>query len=271
MIRARGRAKHISKAQKDRYIDMLKSTIVGNWKMNGSLETAKALCGDIRGRLGGENGVQTVICPPFVYLETASRALKGSKIAVGAQNVHPDTHGAYTGEISPEMAREFADYVIVGHSERREAFGETDDFIRRKAAAARRAGLKPILCVGESLDARKAGDADEVVSRQLSAGVADLENPSGLIVAYEPVWAIGTGESASPEIAQSVMSSLRRALASRFGEPAARRTPILYGGSVNADNIADLIRQPDIDGALVGGASLSVETFAPIAERAARA
>ena len=218
----------------------------------------------------GENGVLTVICPPFVYLETASKTLKGSKIAVGAQNLHPDTNGAYTGEIAPEMAREFADFAIVGHSERREAFGETDDFIRRKVAAARRVGLKPILCVGESLEARRAGDADEVASRQLAAGVADLENPSGLIVAYEPVWAIGTGESATPEIAQGVMSALRRALISHFGEPAAR-TPMLYGGSVNADSVADLIRQPDIDGALVGGASLSVETFAPIVERAARA
>ena len=270
MIRARKRIKRISKPESERYNDMPKSIIIGNWKMNGSLETVKALCGGIRGRLEGENGVQTVICPPFVYLETASKALKGSKIAVGAQNLHPDSHGAYTGEISPEMAREFADFVVVGHSERREAFGETDDFIRRKVAAARRAGLKPILCVGESLETRRAGRADEATSAQLLAGVADLENPSGLIVAYEPVWAIGTGESATPEIAQSVMANLRRALVSRFGKSAAE-TPILYGGSVNADSVADLIRQPDIDGALVGGASLSVETFAPIVERAARA
>lgn len=271
MIRSRVHSKHISKPESERYNDMPKSIIVGNWKMNGSLETVKALCGDIRGRLEGENGVQTVICPPFVYLEAASEALKGSKIAVGAQNLHPDSNGAYTGEISPEMAREFADFVVVGHSERREAFGETDDFIRRKVAAARRVGLKPILCVGESLEARRAGDANEVVSRQLAEGVADLEDAAGLIVAYEPVWAIGTGESASPEIAQSVMATLRRALVSIFGENAATRTPILYGGSVNADSVADLIRQPDIDGALVGGASLSVETFAPIVERAARA
>ena len=249
---------------------MPQSIIVGNWKMNATLEGAKALCEGVRGRLEGENGVQTVICPPFVYLETAAKALKGSGIAVGAQNLHPDTYGAYTGEIAPEMAREFAEFVIVGHSERREAFGETDALIRRKVAAARRVGLKPILCVGESLEARRAGKADETTARQTLEGVADLEDPAGLILAYEPVWAIGTGESATPEVAQSVMANLRRALVSRFGDAAAR-TPILYGGSVNADSVSALIRQPDIDGALVGGASLSVETFAPIVERAARA
>ena len=249
---------------------MSQSIIVGNWKMNATLKTAKALCGGVKGRLEGENGVKTVICPPFVYLETASEALKGSGIAVGAQNLHPDTYGAYTGEIAPEMAREFAEFVIVGHSERREAFGETDALIRRKVAAARRVGLKPILCVGESLEARRAGRADETTARQTLEGVADLEDPTGLILAYEPVWAIGTGESATPEVAQSVMANLRRALVSRFGASAAR-TPILYGGSVNADSVSALIRQPDIDGALVGGASLSVESFAPIVERAARA
>ena len=245
-------------------------TIIGNWKMNTTPSTARILAAEIRDRLrtDGETDTLVVLCPPAIALESVSGALNGSGIAVGVQNIYPSTSGAFTGEVSPQMARELAEFVIVGHSERRELFGESDEFVGRKVAAASEAGMRPILCVGESLDIRRSGHAERFVSDQLLEGVSRLENASGLIVAYEPVWAIGTGESATPEVTQMMLATLRHALVSRFGEQAAS-VPHLYGGSVNADNIRDLVRQPDIDGALIGGASLSAESFAAIVKNAA--
>ena len=245
-------------------------TIIGNWKMNTTSSTARALAASIRHILKGDFRANVVVCPPSVALEGVYNTLAGTKIAVGAQNIHPDTHGSFTGEISAQMAREIAEYVIVGHSERRSNFGESDEFVRRKVAAALDVGLKPVLCVGESIAERRGGDADRVVADQVAAALDGLDCSSEVSVAYEPVWAIGTGESATPATAQEMMTVIRATLRSQFGEDA-NAVPCLYGGSVNPDNIGDLIRQPDIDGALVGGASLDAETFCSIVTRAVAA
>ena len=242
-------------------------TMVGNWKMNTAQESAVTLAYDISKMVSPEINCDIIICPPFVALDRVSQAVTGSRIRVGAQNVHPEPSGAFTGEVSPPMLVGLADFVIVGHSERRTLFGESDDFIGRKVVAAVESGLKPILCVGESLEDRQAGRAEEVVTSQLLICLADLEDVSGLLVAYEPVWAIGTGEAATPRIAQDMMSAVRSALRSKFGDRA-DSVPCLYGGSVSPDNVRDFVRQPDIDGALVGGASLAADSFAAIAARA---
>ena len=194
---------------------------------------------------------------------------RGVRIAVGAQNVHAESEGAFTGEISADMVREFASYVIVGHSERRTIFGEGDDFIGQKVAAATRAGLRTVLCVGEPAEVRNAGCADSYVTAQLLDGLSRLNDISDVLVAYEPVWAIGTGQAATPEVAQQMSSALRSALRDRFGT-VADEVPCLYGGSVNSANIADFVEQADIDGALVGGASLDAGSFADIVKAAAQ-
>ena len=240
------------------------ATIIGNWKMNTTPATARVLATEIRSRLAGcARAAKVVVCPPFVALETVAQALAGTGVAVGAQNLHPESNGAFTGEISPQMAKEFADFVIVGHSERRAHFGESDEFVCRKVAAASDVGIKPILCVGESVADRKAGDAERIVSDQVLAGLSGLTDISNVIVAYEPVWAIGTGESATPEIAQAMITVIRATLRSQFGGQSTA-VPCLYGGSVTADNIHEIVREPDIDGALVGGASLDAGSFSDI-------
>ena len=208
-----------------------------------------------------------IICPPHISLDRVAQAVAGSRIRVGAQDVHPEDSGAFTGEVSAPMLSELVEFVIVGHSERRALFAESNEFIARKVTASIQAGLRPILCVGESLEDRRAGRAESVVSSQLLACLADVTDMSRLLVAYEPVWAIGTGEAATPQIAQDMMGSIRSALRSRFGD-SADSVPCLYGGSVNADNVQSFVRQPDIDGALVGGASLDAESFAAIVARA---
>ncbi len=242
---------------------MPERTIIGNWKLNKTPSEAGRLASDIMRRLADSVGPQVVVCPPSVSLETVKRVLEGSTIAVGAQNVHSESEGAFTGEISAAMAREFATFAIVGHSERRMLFGETDDFISEKVAAAVGADMRPVLCVGEPSDVRASGRAEAYVTAQLLSGLSRLTDISGVLVAYEPVWAIGTGQAATPEVAQQMSSALRSALRDRFGE-AADQVPCLYGGSVNATNIADFMEQADIDGALVGGASLDANSFAYI-------
>ena len=247
------------------------ATIVGNWKMNKPPSEARLLAQDIRGRLEGRgNGAKVVVCPPSIALETVSRTLEGSDISVGAQNAHSESSGAFTGEISPAMAREFADFVIVGHSERRSLFGESDEFVRGKVEAAIDAGLRPILCVGESAAVRSGGDAERFVCGQLDAAVSGVSDIAGALVAYEPVWAIGTGLAATADSAQQMLGVIRAALRARFGD-SANAVPCLYGGSVTASNIADFVRQPDVDGALVGGASLDAASFADSVTRAAAA
>lgn len=246
---------------------MTQLTIVGNWKMNTTPKSAEILAYDLRKTCSAAISGNIVICPPYVSLDRVSRIVAESHIQVGAQDVHPESSGAFTGEISPSMIAELVEFVIVGHSERRTLFGESDDLVGRKVVASLDAGLKPILCVGESLEDRRAGRAESVVSSQLLACLADVTDVSSLLVAYEPVWAIGTGEAATPQIAQDMMNSVRSVLRSRFGA-AADSVPCLYGGSVNADNVQDFVREQDIDGALVGGASLDAESFAAIVARA---
>ena len=241
------------------------TTIVGNWKMNTTLNTAVSLAYGIRDRLEGRSVDRTkvIVCPPSVSLDSVSRALRGSEISVGAQNLHSEPSGAFTGELSAEMLRGLAEFVIVGHSERRTQFAESDELIGAKIEAASGAGLKPILCVGETLQQRRAGEARETVERQVARGLSKVNDISQTMIAYEPVWAIGTGEAATPEVAQEIMASIRMSLRSKFGDRA-DSVPLLYGGSVNAGNVSRFVSQPDIDGALVGSASLSADSFAEI-------
>ena len=244
--------------------------IAGNWKMNTTREEARALVEQMRDALDAENAVTSLVCPPFVHLESVAAALRGTSIALGAQNMHPESSGAFTGEVSSDMLRGLCQYVILGHSERRELFGETDEFVNRKVRAAISAGLRPILCVGERLEQRDGGEAEDVVERQLALGLEGVEDATPLVVAYEPVWAIGTGRAATPDVAQSMMASIRGVLAARYGRDAASEIPLLYGGSVNAANAADYVREQDVNGALVGGASLDPEAFAQIVRLAAQ-
>jgi triosephosphate isomerase (TIM) len=231
--------------------------IAGNWKMHKGQEEAAAFCRSLRERLDGVDGVDVAVCPPYVSLGAAVQALAGTDIAVAAQNVHWEEQGAFTGEISPSMLLELGVYgAIVGHSERRQLFGETDDGVARRARGALEAGLWVIACVGETEDERERGETEDVLRRQISVPEAHED----LVVAYEPVWAIGTGKSATPEQAQDAHAFIRSLL----------DVPILYGGSCKPDNAAELLGQPDVDGALVGGASLEVESFAAIVESAQR-
>ncbi len=229
--------------------------IAGNWKMYKGAGEAAAFCRSLRERLEALEGVDVAVCPPFVSLGAAVQALAGTEIAVAAQNVHWDEQGAYTGETSPAMLLELGVYgAIVGHSERRQLFGETDDGVARRTAAALEAGLSVIACVGETEAERESGDTEAVLRRQVSV----LDEHERLVIAYEPVWAIGTGRTATPEQAQESHAFIRSLL----------DVPILYGGSVKPDNAAELLSQPDVDGALVGGASLDVESFAAVCEAA---
>ena len=243
--------------------------IAGNWKMNTTLQEAMDLVSAMRPRLDTIEGVRTVVCPPFVSLAAVAEILRGSTVEVGAQNVHHESQGAFTGEVSLAMLSDLCRVVILGHSERRQLFGETDEMVNLKVKAALDAGLRPILCVGEELEDREQGRAGEVVVRQLRGCLAGVDSLDDLAVAYEPIWAIGTGKAATPDVAQSLMAQMRGALASLFGVEAAAQTPLLYGGSVNPGNISDFMKEKDIDGALVGGASLSVDSFVEIVQRAA--
>jgi triosephosphate isomerase len=233
--------------------------VLGNWKLHTTLGEAVALASAVvhgADDLAADVGV----CPPFVWLDAVAERLRGSRVALGAQTVSAEAKGAFTGEVSAAMLAEVGcRYAIVGHSERRALFGETDALVARKAAAAQAAGLTPVVCVGETLEERDAGDAERVVVDSLRASL-DGVAASPLVVAYEPVWAIGTGRTASPEQAQAMHAALRPVVATG--------TPILYGGSVKADNAAELFAQPDLDGALVGGASLDAEAFLAIARAA---
>jgi len=229
--------------------------VAGNWKLfKGPAETHE-FCLELRNRLASLDGADVAVCPPYVSLQAAVLALAGTEIAVAGQNVHWEDTGAFTGEVSPSMLREIGVYgAIVGHSERRQYFGETDESVRRRAAAALEAGLFVIACVGELEEEREQGETEAVLRRQVSV----LEQHDNLVVAYEPVWAIGTGKTATPDMAQDAHAFLKSLL----------DVPVLYGGSVKPENAEELLGQPDVDGALVGGASLEVESFARICEAA---
>ncbi len=245
--------------------------IAGNWKMNTTLAQAQLLARSVRGLVSDLDGVEVVLCPPFISLPAVREVLAGSVIGIGAQNAHYLESGAYTGEVSPVMLEGLCHYVILGHSERRRDFAETDEVVQKKVAAALKAGLTPILCVGERLEERQAGQTEAVLVRQLRGALADIADPQGLVAAYEPVWAIGTGQAATTAQAQEAIALLRREFAGRYGGERGDAVRIQYGGSVTGDNAAELMAQPDIDGALVGGASLHAEEFARIVRAAAEA
>ena len=252
---------------------MPRTIVAGNWKMNTTLAEGVALAGAVAQGAGQAPGVELILCPPAVSLAAVREAVGGAPVALGAQNMHFADSGAFTGEIAPPMLRDLARYVLLGHSERRQLFGETDELVNRKVLAALRHGLRPILCVGETLPQREAGQAAAVIGRQVRAGLAEVSaaDLSDLVVAYEPVWAIGTGQAATPEIAAEIMGEvIRQTLISQFG-PMAGELPLLYGGSVNAGNIADFAAQSCIHGALVGGASLQAASFLEIARLAGAA
>ena len=248
---------------------MRKKLVAGNWKMHGSLADNAALLAAIKPALAG---VEAAVCVPFPYLAQAQAALAGSTIAWGAQNLSEQPKGAFTGEVSSAMLLDFGcTYVIVGHSERRSLYGESDELVAKKYMAAQAAGLTPILCVGESLDERESGVTEQVVARQLDAviGMTGVASLAKTVVAYEPVWAIGTGKTASPEQAQAVHAFIRRKIAALDASVADGLT-IQYGGSVKAANAAELMAQPDIDGGLIGGASLVADEFVAICRAAAQ-
>lgn len=241
--------------------------IAGNWKLHKTLAQARALIGDLRRDLDGLEGVEVAVAPPMTALHAAAQALEGSPLRLAAQNTYHEATGAFTGEVSPTLLADVGcQLCIVGHSERRSLFGETDAGVHAKAAALLEEGLTPIVCVGERLEEREAGRALEVVLGQVDAALRGLP-AERVVVAYEPVWAIGTGRTASPEDAQEVHAAIRARLETTHG-PVAQEVRILYGGSVKPANAAELLAQPDIDGALVGGASLQAETFVPIVQAA---
>jgi len=243
---------------------MIRPVIAGNWKMNKTVAEAIDFISRLRNALAAPPEPEVIIAPPFTALHAVREVLRGSPICLAAQNLHEAEKGAFTGEISGEMIREAGcAYVIIGHSERRTLFGEGDERVHRKLRAALSAGLKPIFCIGETLQEREEGRMQNVVERQLKEGLNNLTagDISRFLVAYEPVWAIGTGRTATPAQAEEVHRLIREWIAGRYGNEQAAEIAILYGGSVTPKNIVDLMRQPDINGALVGGASLDVASF----------
>lgn len=251
---------------------MRKKVIAGNWKMNKNLSETIELVSGIKNEISnGEINADVIICPPYISLESANALVKDTAIALGAQNMHQENSGAFTGEVSADMLKSVGcEYVILGHSERRTIFKETDELINEKLKKAISSGLKPIFCVGETLNERENGTTEKVVETQIREGLSGLSeaNLSDLIIAYEPVWAIGTGKTATPEQAQEVHKFIRKLLTDSFSAELAENTIIQYGGSVKPDNAAELFTQPDIDGGLIGGASLKADSFAAIIKSA---
>ncbi len=251
---------------------MRRRLVAGNWKMFKTVGEARVLVSEMLPGLTAITGVDIVLCPPFTSILAVAAMLEGTQVAVGAQNMHWEASGAYTGEVAAPMLAEFCKYVIIGHSERRQYFGEVDETVNRKVKAALAHQLIPIMCIGETLDENEAGITAEVVTRQLNGGLAGID-PSvaaSIVIAYEPVWAIGTGRAATAEGANAVIGGLiRRGVEKIYGPGIAQAIRILYGGSVKASNAGELFSQPDIDGALVGGASLKADEFIGIVGAAA--
>jgi triosephosphate isomerase len=248
--------------------------VAGNWKMNKTVAEARELVAKMGVELKAIQVVEKVICPPYPSLVAVSALLQGTDIGLGAQNMYWEEKGAFTGEIAPSMVKEFCQYVILGHSERRAYFGELDEIVNRKLQAAKAYDLIPIVCVGETLEENESGRTAEVVSRQIGQGLKDVDPDFGtrIVVAYEPVWAIGTGRASSGENANTVVADvIRPALAKAVGQETAQTIRVLYGGSVNAANATEFFAQPEIDGALVGGASLKADEFVAITRAAAQA
>ena len=247
--------------------------VAGNWKMNKTAAEARDLVSMMRAKLDEIPNVGKVLCPPFLAIPALAEMLSSTGIGLGAQNLHWEEKGAFTGEVSPGMVKEFCQYVIIGHSERRTYFGDTDESVNKKLHAAMKAGLVPIVCVGETLEQYEAGATSEVVRRQIGVGLANVDSTSAarIVVAYEPIWAIGTGKASSGENANFVHQQvIRPALSELFVAQTADAIRILYGGSVTAANASEFFAYPDIDGALVGGASLKPDEFVAINKAAAR-
>ena len=246
---------------------MRKTFIAGNWKMNLSKQQASDLAAAIAASIGAGTNVDVAVCPPFVYLDAVRAALAHSAVQLGGQNLNANESGAFTGEVSGPMLRDLGcELVIVGHSERRQLFGECDQLVNTKVKAGLKHGLHVILCVGETLEQRESGDTNQIVADQVLGSLADIttDQMSNVTLAYEPIWAIGTGKVATPQQAEEVHSHLRQILVQQFGDEVAQQTRIQYGGSVKPDNAEELLAQPNIDGALVGGASLEVGSFTGI-------
>ncbi|MGL4980832.1 MAG: triose-phosphate isomerase [Fusobacteriaceae bacterium] len=246
---------------------MRKKIVAGNWKMNKVNAEGAETIRELGALVEEYKNVEVVIGAPTIMLSDLVKAAEGTRVKIAAQNMHPKDSGAFTGELSPIMLKAVGvEYVILGHSERREYFGETDEFINAKVKSALAHGITPILCIGEKLEERESGKTAEVNSRQLKGGMAGLTNDEAkkVVIAYEPVWAIGTGKTATPEMAQETHKEIRGVVAEMFGDEVAEGTIIQYGGSMNAANAADLMAQDDIDGGLVGGASLDAKTFAVV-------
>jgi len=241
-----------------------KPIIAGNWKMNKLTSEAVGLAGELKKKAGTITDREIVLCPPFTVLSSVKEVIEGSSIRLGAQNMHWEIRGAYTGEVSPAMLKDIGcDYVILGHSERRQYFDETNETVNKKTKTAFSIGLIPIVCVGETLPQREKGETLAVIEEQIKAGLSGLteEESKGLVVAYEPVWAIGTGKTATPDQAEQVQRFVRKLLGQMFGRENAQAIRILYGGSINPDNISALMSCENVDGGLVGGASLKAESF----------
>ena len=244
--------------------------IAGNWKMNTNVAEAEELVKAMKKKLSAIAGVEKVLCPPFVSLATVKELIRGTPIKLGAQNMYFERSGAYTGEVSPPMLAGLCDYVILGHSERRAYFGETDQTVNKKVQAALAAQLTPIVCVGESLKQNEAGETIEVITRQVRGAFEGISSPQGAVIAYEPIWAIGTGRAARGDQANAVIGMIRSVAGQLYGSGVAQQMRIQYGGSVANNNVAEFISQPEIDGALVGGASVKAAEFIGIVEQTAR-
>jgi len=248
-----------------------KFLIAGNWKMNKTASEAVDLIEEIKSSVGDQTSVQVCVCPPFTSLSQSSESVEKSEVLLGAQDMNAAQSGAYTGEISAEMLRDlYVSFVILGHSERRQFFGETNQIVNQKIHAAIGNNLKPIYCIGETLDEREAGKTLDIVRTQVREGLENFPSHSieNLVIAYEPIWAIGTGKTATDEMAQEVHAEIRKVLAEMFGSTAADSIRILYGGSMKPENAAVLLSQKDVDGGLIGGASLTARAFVGIVEAA---
>jgi len=237
--------------------------------MNTTLNQAISLVKEMRDKLDKIRGVDKVLCPPFISLAAVKELLQSTSVGLGAQNMYFEEKGAFTGEVAPNMVADLCQYVILGHSERRQYFGETDALINKKVQAALKAGLKPILCVGEKLAEKESGKTLPLVNTQVRGALSDIPSPQGLIIAYEPIWAIGTGKAATGQDANATIGAIRQVVSSLYGKEYAQGVRIQYGGSVTGANIAEFISQPEIDGALVGGASLKAADFISIVEQTA--
>lgn len=252
---------------------MRKYFIAGNWKMNKTSSEATKLAKEVVDIIGKVNNVDIAICPTFTSLDAVEKVIKSSNIKLGAQNMYFESSGAFTGEISAEMLTDLGcSYVILGHSERREYFKESDEFINKKVKKSLASNLKPILCVGETLAEREAGKTIDVVSTQTKGGLEGIssEDASKVVIAYEPVWAIGTGKTATPQMAQEVHAEIRKILSSLFGVEKAESMQILYGGSMKPENADELLKEKDIDGGLIGGAALKADSFASLVNSASK-